>query len=87
MRVDAPSYAWLDAASSLVAKITQPRFLAGTSIPILFAGAGSEAFVEPEAHRRAARLFPERAPIEFPDSKHEPFLERDAIRDRAGFAA
>lgn len=82
LRVDEPTYAWLDAAFRLVARITQPEFLAGISIPILLASAGIEAFVEPEAHRRVARLLPDCTLVEFPDSKHEPFLERDAIRDR-----
>jgi lysophospholipase len=36
----------------------------------------------PEAHHRAARLLPDCTLVEFPESKHEPFLERDAIRDR-----
>ena len=50
--------------------------------PILLASAGIELFVDPEAHRRAARLLPNCTLIELPDSKHEPFLERDAIRNR-----
>ncbi|HVH82448.1 MAG TPA: hypothetical protein VM782_23840, partial [Stellaceae bacterium] len=30
---------------------------------------------------RAARFLPDCTLVELPDSKHEPFLERDAIRD------
>jgi lysophospholipase len=59
LRVDEPTYAWLDEAFRLVARIRKPEFLAGIEIPILLASAGIESFVEPEAHRRAARLLPD----------------------------
>jgi lysophospholipase len=82
LRVDEPTYGWLDQAFRLVARISRPEFLAAIDTPILLASAGIEAFVEPEAHRRAARLLPDCTLVEFPDSKHEPFLERDPIRNR-----
>jgi lysophospholipase len=82
LRVDEPTYGWLDEAFRFVRRITRPEFLAGIHTPILLASAGIEVFVEPEAHRRAARYLPDCTLVEFPDSKHEPFLERDAIRDR-----
>ena len=58
------------------------EFLAAIHTPILLASAGIEGFVEPAAHRLAARLLPDCTLVEFPDSKHEPFLERDPIRNR-----
>jgi lysophospholipase len=82
LRVDEPTYGWLDEAFRLVTKINKREFLAGIDIPILLASAGIESFVEPKAHRRAARLLPNCTLVEFPDSKHEPFLERDKIRNR-----
>ena len=82
LRVDPPTYAWLDAALRVVVSITRPEFLARISIPILLGSPGIEAFVNPRAHRRAARLLPDCTLIEFPDSKHELFLEQDAIRNR-----
>jgi lysophospholipase len=82
LRVDEPTYGWLDASFRLVKKIGRPEFLGEIRTPILLASAGIESFVDPGAHRRAARLLPDCTLIEFPDSKHEPFLERDAIRDR-----
>jgi len=82
LRVDEPTYGWLDEAFRLVTRISRPEFLANIRTPILLASAGIECFVEPEAHRRAARLLPDCTLVEFPDSKHEPFLEQDAIRDR-----
>ena len=82
LRVDAPTWGWLDSALRLVARVAKAGFLAGIDTPILLASAGMETFLRPEAHRRAARLLPECTLVEFPDSKHEPFLERDALRDR-----
>jgi lysophospholipase len=82
LRVDAPTWGWLDSALRLVHRMAKKEFLGGIDTPILLASAGIETFLRPEAHRRAARLLPECTLIEFPDSKHEPFLERDPIRDR-----
>jgi len=82
LRVDAPTYGWLDSAFRLATRVSQPHFLSGIDIPILLASAGIELFVDPKAHHRAARLLPNCTLIELPDSKHEPFLEQDAIRNR-----
>jgi lysophospholipase len=81
LRVDAPTWGWLDSALRLAARMAKKEFLTGIETPILLASAGVETFLRPEAHRRAARLLPDCTLVEFPDSKHEPFLERDAIRD------
>jgi len=81
LRVDAPTWGWLDSALRLAARMAKKEFLAGINTPILLASAGLETFLRPEAHRRAARLLPDCTLVEFPDSKHEPFLERDAVRD------
>jgi lysophospholipase len=61
--------------------VGRKEFLRGLDTPILLASAGLETFVLPESHRRAARLLPDCTLVEFPDSKHEPFLERDPIRN------
>jgi lysophospholipase len=82
LRVDEPTYGWLDEAFRLVKRIRRAEFLGAISTPILLASAGIESFVEPQAHRRAARLLRDCTLVEFPDSKHEPFLELDPIRDR-----
>jgi len=81
LRVDEATYGWLDEAFRLVKRLARPEFLAEIDTPILLASAGMESFVEPAAHRRVARLLPNCTLIEFSDSKHEPFLERDAIRN------
>jgi lysophospholipase len=81
LRVDEPTWGWLETALRLTARIGRKEFLRGIDIPILLASAGLETFVPPESHRRAARLLPDCTLVEFPDSKHEPFLERDPIRN------
>jgi lysophospholipase len=81
LRLDQPTYSWLDPALSLIARIGRSRFLAAIKTPILLGSAGLEHVVAPAAHFRAARLLPDCTLVALPDSKHEPFLERDAIRD------
>jgi lysophospholipase len=80
LRHDEPTWGWLDGALRLTARIGKKEFLAAIDTPILLASAGRETFVQPEAHRRAARLLPDCTLLDFPNSKHEPFLERDEIR-------
>jgi lysophospholipase len=82
LRVGGPTLGWLDAALRLVARIEREEFLAGVRTPILMASPGRDRIVPGAAHRRAARLLPDCTLVELPESKHEPFLEADAIRDR-----
>jgi lysophospholipase len=79
--LDQPTYGWLDPALQLIARIGKPEFLAAIRTPILIGSAGREHVVAPKAHYRAARHLPDCTLFELPDSKHEPFLERDPIRD------
>jgi len=81
LRLDQATYSWVDSALGLVARISKPEFLGGIRTPILIGRAGREVVVSPMAQRRAARLLPNCTLIELPESKHDPFLERDAIRD------
>ena len=81
LRLDQATYGWVDSALGLVARISKPEFLAGIHTPILFGRAGREVVVSRKAQRRAAQLLPNCTLVELPESKHDPFLERDAIRD------
>ena len=81
LRLDQATYAWVDSALALVARISKPEFLTAIRTPILMGRAGREVVVSPAAQRRAARLLPHCTLVELPESKHDPFLERDAIRD------
>jgi len=81
LRVDEPTWGWLDAALRLARRIGRKEFLCGIDTPILLGSAGLETFVPTESHRRASKLLPDCTLVEFPDSKHEPFRERDPIRN------
>ena len=86
LRLEAPTWGWLDSALRLTARLAKKKFLAEIDTPILLASAGIETFLRLDAHRRAGRLLPECTLVKFPDSKHEPFLEQDAVRE-SWFAA
>jgi lysophospholipase len=81
LRLDQATYAWVDSALGLVARMKKPEFMTGIKTPILMSRAGREVVVSKKAQRRAARLLPDCTLIELAESKHDPFLERDAIRD------
>ena len=80
LRVGRPTYAWLDTALGLIARIGRPEFLGRIDTPILIGSAGRDRIVATTAQRRAARLLPDCTLVELPHSKHEPFLEEDGVR-------
>jgi lysophospholipase len=81
LRLDEATYGWVDSALGLVARISKPEFLRAIKTPILMGRPGREVVVSTKAQRRAASLLPECTLVELKESKHDPFLERDAIRD------
>jgi lysophospholipase len=81
LRLDEATYGWVDSALGMVARISKPEFLAAIATPVLLGRPGREVVVSKKAQRRAARLLPNCTLVELRDSKHDPFLERDAIRD------
>ncbi len=81
LRLDEATYGWVDSALGLVARISKPEFLAAIDTPILLGRPEREVVVSGAAQRRAAGLLGDCTLVELPQSKHDPFLERDAIRD------
>lgn len=81
LRLGRATYSWLDAALGLIARIGKPEFLASIVTPILIGVAGRDVVVSTKAQQRAARLLPNCTVAELSDSKHQPFLERDPVRD------
>jgi lysophospholipase len=81
LRLDQATYGWVDSALGLVARISKPEFLHAIRTPILLGQPERELVVSRTAQRRAAALLPDCSLVELPQSKHDPFLERDAIRD------
>jgi lysophospholipase len=81
LRLDQATYGWVDSALGLVARISRPEFLRTIHTPILLGRPEREVVVSSAAQRRAAALLPDCTLVELRQSKHDPFLERDAIRD------
>jgi lysophospholipase len=81
LRLDEATYGWVDTALRLVSRISKPEFLKAIHTPILLGRPGREVVVSSAAQRRAAALLPNCTLVELPESKHDPFLERDVIRD------
>lgn len=81
LRLDEATYGWVDSALALVARISKPEFLSTIKTPILLGRPGREVVVSRKAQRRAAALLPNCTLVELTESKHDPFLECDAIRD------
>src|SRR3954453_14282497 len=81
LRLDQATYGWVDSALALVARIAKPEFLAAIRTPILICQPERERVVSPAATRRAAALLPNCRLVALAGSKHDPFLECDAVRD------
>jgi lysophospholipase len=81
LRVDQPTYGWVDSALGLVGRISKSDFLREVKTPILLGRPEREVVVSRAAQRRVAIQLPDCTLVELRQSKHDPFLERDAIRD------
>jgi lysophospholipase len=81
LRLDQATYGWVDSALALVARISKPEFLKAITTPILIGHPERERVVSAPAQRRASRLLPNCRLVELAQSKHDPFLECDSVRD------
>jgi lysophospholipase len=81
LRLDQATYGWVDSALGLVARISKPEFLTQIHTPILLGRPGREVVVSKKAQHLAAHQLPNCTLVELPESKHDPFLERDTIRN------
>jgi lysophospholipase len=82
LRIDGVTFAWLGQALDLCRRFEDGQLLSGIAAPVLIGSAGVDDFVDPEAHRRAARILPNCRHVVYPDARHELFMEGDGIRDR-----
>ncbi len=80
LRVDGPTFGWIDAAFALTTRLRNPAVLRRIMTPILLGSAQRELFVNPSAHRRAAKYLPHCQLVAFPGGKHELFHESDSVR-------
>jgi len=81
LRLDGATFSWLDSALALIARIRKPTFLAIIRTPILLGTPEREFVVSTAAQRLAARLLQDCTLVELSESKHDPFLECDEIRE------
>ena len=75
------TYTWLDSALALIGRIQLPGFLAHIHTPVLLGVSERDLVVSSAAQRDAARLLPDCTLVELSEAKHDPFLEREKIRD------
>jgi lysophospholipase len=80
LRVDAATYGWLESALKVIARLATPELLKRITVPVLIGSAGRELFVDPKKHRALAALLPDGQLVEFPEAKHELFMESDEFR-------
>jgi len=82
LRLGGTTYRWLDEAFRSIALLKAEDYLRSIRTPVLMGSPKIEILVEPEAQLRAALLLPDCTLIEFPDSRHELWMERDEHRRR-----
>ncbi len=81
LRLDGPTYGWVDSAIKLSARLAPPELLRRVDVPVLIGCPGDDAFVDPAAEERAAKILPACTLIHFEGARHELFLEADHIRN------
>lgn len=82
LRMGGATFGWLDAVFRLTAETARAYYLREVSTPILTGSAGKDMLVRSEAHRCVAKLLPKAQLVQFPEAKHELFMETDGTRDR-----
>lgn len=82
LRTGGATFAWLDAAFRSVAETQSETYLRAIRTPVLIGSPKQDDYVEPAAHRRACKILPACEIIDFPEARHELFMETDRIRDR-----
>ncbi len=78
----APSWGWLNAAYTSIARLT-PHSLARVDIPVLLVGAERDRLVSAAAIRSAAAALPKAELAMFPEAGHELLRETDPVRTEA----
>ena len=82
IRLAGPTWGWIKAATSSMARMAAPGFAEAVQTPVLICGAGRDRIVRVEATRDFARRLPHGTYLELEDSEHEILMENDAIRAR-----
>lgn len=82
LRIQGPSWGWIDAAYRSMAVTATPGFAEAIAAPVLLFGAGKDRIVKTDVNRAFAKRLPRGRYVEIEDSEHEILMERDSIRAR-----
>lgn len=81
LRLGGVTYGWLRAALAASDQVQGTLPLAAVETPVLLLSAPGDQVVNAAAHELVIRRFPNGTIRRYPDSRHEPLMERDSIRD------
>lgn len=82
IRVGGVTWGWVRAALRASDQVQREKPLLAVESPVLLLSTPADLVVNPAAHAVVARRFAEGTLKAYPDSRHEPLMERDSIRDR-----
>jgi lysophospholipase len=80
--VGGPTFGWLNAAMGAMGELARYSSQTTLRAPVLIIAAGDDQLVSSEASRQFARRVPGVAAVTIAGSRHEPLMERDAIREQ-----
>lgn len=81
LRLGGVTYGWLRAALAASDRVQCELPLGKVGTPVLLLSAPGDQVVNAAAHEVVIRRFPNGTIRRYPDSRHEPLMERDEIRD------
>lgn len=82
LRIYGPTFGWLGAAFTSLARMTRRGFAEDIATPLLVVAAGKDRVITTGAVRDFAKRLPNARYVEIEDSEHEILMEKDSIRAR-----
>jgi lysophospholipase len=82
LRINGPTFGWLGAALTSMAKLSRPSYIQEITTPLLVFGAGDDHVVRTEPIRQFAKHLPNGRYVEIEEARHEILMENDQIRAR-----
>lgn len=81
LQMGGPTIGWLKAAFDSIDIVSSPGYLENIPTRILMASPKVDGFVQAEKHAPVCKRLPNCRLVEYADSKHEPWMEVDHIRN------
>jgi lysophospholipase len=82
LRINGPTFGWLGAALTSMAKLRRPSYIQQITTPLLVIGAGEDRVVRIQAIREFVNHLPDGRYVEIENARHEILMENDEIRAR-----